>query len=394
MNANGAPPPLKELLRDVADESRLAYNWSCIEERRHHRFSFSWGLVLASSAVIAVVALGITLFALSPSTMSAVDDTLLLARPELIPVMTVPATSSEMKRVAFTDGSLLIMAPGATVEVVQSSSARFEIELLGGWVRFSVAPQKGRTWIVDAGLARIVVIGTHFTISRTPQTLTVSVHRGTVSVQEAPLYEEIARLTEGETRTLNRPFTASSPRTATPADVMVAGTEPAKDAAIQPRLPTPGSQKRRSFSKPSGPKPESPMANLAGLGSSEPVNAMLGEVDRARRRGNHRKAAALLEQILKEFPNDPAGGLVALTLGRVRLEALNQPGAAAVAFRDAARHKHLPSSLQEQAWARCVEALHRSGNDASAKKMGNTFQERFPRSAWQPWIAYWAGIEE
>jgi hypothetical protein len=66
--------------------------------------------------------------------------------------------------------------------------------------------------------------------------------------------------------------------------------------------------------------PESPISDLAGLGSSDPVNDLLREVDKARKQKRQKEAAVLLAQILREYPDDPASGLVALTLGKIRLD--------------------------------------------------------------------------
>ncbi len=393
MKTAGKPQPLGEVLRDVADEPRLAYNWSRIEERRHSRPILSGRLVLASVSALATVAVVIGLFAVSKSHQPDTDKPLSMALPELMPVMAVPSRASEKKRVILSDGSRLTLAPGATLEVIENSRDRFETALLRGWVRFNVTPGKNRTWVIDAGLARIVVIGTQFTVSRTPQAVKVAVHRGMVALRQNTSQSEIIQLTAGESRQLTAPASNVRPRCAAPTEVAVMDSPASEDASSPAASSTKRVGRRKPSSKPIGPAPESPVADLAGLGSSEPVNALLREVDEARKNKKPKKAAALLARILREFPDDPAGGLVALTLGRIRLNSLHQPRAAAGAFKYAAKHKYLPAPLREQAYARCVEAFHHAGNDVSASAMGEFYQKRYPNSAWLPWVEYWAGLE-
>jgi hypothetical protein len=96
---------------------------------------------------------------------------------------------------------------------------------------------------------------------------------------------------------------------------------------------------------------------------------------------------------LREHPHDPAVGLITLTIGQIRLDTLHQPRAAALAFKQAASLKGLPTSLRELAYGRCVEAFHRAGDVASARAMSKRYRRRFPSGAWLPIVERWTESE-
>lgn len=384
---------LAEALRDVVDEQRLAYNWSRILERRRPKPVTAGRLALVVVPALVAVGVIVGLFTLSDPATSEGPEPLFLELSEWTPVIAVPYDAAIQKRVTLSDGSCLTLAPGALLEVRESSAHRFELALLRGWVRFSVTPLKGRTWVVDAGLGRVLVRGTQFTVNRTEESVKVAVHRGAVSLYRQHSGKELARLTAGEFHELLAPDRAVA--------IRGVGLHPEKreaSALSEERTPkrTPSARKGRGQTS-SGhgglDRPASRMFDLAGLGSSDPVNDLLKAVDEARRRNRPSEAARLLTRILKEHPHDPAIGLVALTLGRIRLDALHQPRAAATALKRAIEAEGLPEPLREQALARCVEALRRAGDDASARSMSRLYRQRFPRGVWLPWVARWSGID-
>jgi hypothetical protein len=382
---------LGEALRDVADEQRLAYNWACIAEKRHQRPLVTGGLVLAVAAVMVAVSgiVGVVIWSRPDATPAALKP-VLLELTEWTPVISVPSDASKEKKVPLSDGSLLTLAPGATLEVKESSAKKFETVLIKGWVRFNVVPGQGRTWVVDAGLGRFVVLGTQFTVSRTPREVKISVHRGTVALFRTPSGGEIARISAGESRRLLAPDRAVTLASALDESDEDTSTDENPSQKDEPKRRV--KSRTRSAGRRSA-RPESPMTDLAGLGSSDPVNVLLRAADDARKRKSPQEAAMLLVRILREFPDDPARGVVALTLGRIRLDALHQPRAAAAAFKIAIKSKGIPTPLKEQAYARCVEAFHLAGENASARSMRDLYERRFPSGVWLPWVERWSGIE-
>ena len=216
------------------------------------------------------------------------------------------------------------------------------------------------------------------------------VHRGIVALYQASTGKAIARLSAGESHELLAPRVAEGSASETPlADEKAPSSSSPRRASLNAKP-----ERAQTASAARGATmPHSPMTSLAGLGSSEPVNVLLREADDARKHQKPIQAAALLARILKEFPDDPVVGLVALTLGRIRLDTLHQPRAAAAAFKQAVSSKGLPAPLMEQAYARCVEAFHRAGESASARSMSHIYKSRFPGGVWLSWVERWADAE-
>ncbi len=375
---------LNESLRDLADESLLSYGWSKIMEREERRKSRKR---IAAITVVAVVVLsagfGITQLSFSKPTTESAPITLNI--PERIPVITVPVDAMNAKRVDLSDGSRLTLSPGANLQVLTNTGKRFEMELTSGWVRFNVRPGQERVWTIDAGMARIVVQGTMFTVNRTRSAVAVSVHRGKVEVQ--PQSEEMMPilLAAGQTHrfvTVHQKNQA----TETPLKKVTVASETVQAAPSMTTTVRPADKK--SLKRPRHPV-ETPVPDLAGMGASKRVNELLKEVDVARKNRRYREAARLLERILREFNADPAAGFWVMTLGRIRLYNLNQPRAAAAAFKQASENKNLPPPLREQACARSVEAFHKSGNWAAVRAAKQRYKTRFPDGAWNDWLEQW-----
>jgi transmembrane sensor len=91
--------------------------------------------------------------------------------------------SEQAQTVRFSDASEIRLARGARLEPLQSSSSRFEVLLARGSAEFAVTPGGPRRWLVEAGAARVEVVGTVFRVERTNDRVVVSVSRGAVLVR-------------------------------------------------------------------------------------------------------------------------------------------------------------------------------------------------------------------
>lgn len=78
-------------------------------------------------------------------------------------------------------GSRAVVDSGALVSDIQIEDKRVSVQVLKGAVSFSVAKKKRRAFVVNAGLADIVVTGTKFRVIRMDNVVTVAVNSGSVT---------------------------------------------------------------------------------------------------------------------------------------------------------------------------------------------------------------------
>jgi transmembrane sensor len=105
---------------------------------------------------------------------------------------------------------------------------------------------------------------------------------------------------------------------------------------------------------------------------------LLLAADVMRLTGHSQRAVALLKKVVKGFPGDSRRTAAAFTLGKVLLEELGNPRAAARAFGIAARHA---SPLKEEAMAREAEAWYRAGDSSKAKSAAQKYLAQFSQGA-------------
>ncbi|MBK5006085.1 FecR family protein [Pseudomonas sp. S32] len=88
----------------------------------------------------------------------------------------------ERRRVGLPDGSELYLAADTRLHVRFDREQR-QVYLLQGQVILDVAHEQSRVLRVDVGLARVIVLGTRFAVTRDPLEMRVSVARGSVRVE-------------------------------------------------------------------------------------------------------------------------------------------------------------------------------------------------------------------
>lgn len=110
--------------------------------------------------------------------------------------------------------------------------------------------------------------------------------------------------------------------------------------------------------------------------ADEPKELLLA-ADVARLSHHPEQTIAPLERLLSAHPSDPRAPLAAFTLGRVLLDELGRPLAAAGAFA-AVERLDAQSPLIEDALARQVEAHARAGDPDRARSTAEQYVARFP----------------
>jgi transmembrane sensor len=113
------------------------------------------------------------------------------------------------------------------------------------------------------------------------------------------------------------------------------------------------------------------------------IDRLLSLSDVARKSGHPEAAVAPLERIVGEHPDRPEAGLSAVTLGRLLLDQLGQPRAAARAFERALAIAG-SRGLRQDTYLRLVEAYERCGDQAAADGALQRYEREFraERKGW------------
>jgi transmembrane sensor len=368
--------PLKEHLRDPAEEQAVNRIWNQIDgrrpvaRRRRRRFVLA-GLSLAMAGAIAVV-----------GNMRRDGGPLRLGDGGAIVAVDAPPAGALL---SLSDGSSIQLAGGARFEPLESTGSSFLAVLQRGSASFDVRPGGPRRWQVECGLATIEVVGTRFGCERAPGRLRVSVQRGAVLVRGERVADRVRRLIAGESLDVVVEVPSVGPLPASPPDPSEAPVDPARPEAALAEAQAPSR---------SGARPPS-WQELAHRGRHGEAFATLGAqgvrreskrlgvadllalADVARLSGHPIEAVPPLDRILKEFSRDPQAPLAAFALGRLELDALDQPRRAATVL-ERALALGVPQSLKEDVRARLVEAHVRAGDQAAARVAARAYLREFP----------------
>jgi transmembrane sensor len=281
------------------------------------------------------------------------------------------------------DGSRIRLSPGARLEPLQSSAAKFSAIVTQGSADFEVRPGGARHWTIECGLATVEVLGTAFTCEREPGRLRVLVRRGVVLVRGDRVPDRARRLAAGETLDVTEGEAPASPSPS------IAPTPSGEDppASVDPSVATAERGTRAASAKSwralaSRCRHREAFAALGSEGLRREskrlgVDDLLALADVARLSGHPAEAVMPLERILAEFASDSQAPLAAFALGRLELDSLGHTRAAVAAFRKAL-DLGIPRSLREDVRARLVEACARSGDDVAARRAADAYHDEFP----------------
>ncbi|MEB0204524.1 FecR family protein [Pseudomonas sp. CCC3.1] len=107
------------------------------------------------------------------------------------------STVGERRELDLVDGSKLVLDSSTRVEVSWHLRSR-RVELSTGQALFDVSKTVFRPFEVDAGAARVTVLGTRFNVSREQDAVNVALMRGSVSVQSTVDPAQQQRLAPGQ----------------------------------------------------------------------------------------------------------------------------------------------------------------------------------------------------
>jgi transmembrane sensor len=395
------PLPVKRALREPVDGATLERLWQGLEARGARRGPRGRALLLAGAtgAAVAVAVLLLLLPRLRGPGAGA-GDPVRLADGRPLAAVAVAADAAGPLSLHLGDGSHLQLAPGTDLEPLENGGGLVRLSLRHGRLAAEIRHVATRRWTVDAGLARVEVVGTRFTVDRDARRVRVEVEEGVVLVRSA-------RMPEGERRVAAGGLVQVTDLPATQPACAAQPPAPAARAAATQPSPPPASPPGR----PAPPVAVSPAAPpwqaLARRGAYADAYGALGReglraatlaagstdellllADVARMSGHAWDAVAPLEEAVQRNPRDGRGALAAFTLGRLRLDSLRDPARAAESLLRAITIG-LPPALEEDAWVRLVEARVRSGDVPGARTSARAYEHRFPLGRHRAEVARW-----
>lgn len=295
--------------------------------RRPSRIMMATGGLVAAAA-IAVVGIGLRMPAKAP---------IEIARDE--------AKTSE-EGVRLPDGSRLSPIADAKTSVLVASREIIRVRLERGAAVLDVVRDERRTFVLEAGAARVHADGARFRaeVGEAPL-LSLTVETGAVVVKSAD-GDEMASLQAGQSWTL-------------------------RPAPPTPKAPEP---------TPVRPAPRpAPSTRTPDVEVPPSAQSLFAQADESRLAGDPAGAAKNLERLCTSFPGDARAGVAAFQLGRLRLNELGDPAAAARWLRVALAHPSA-GAYREDAAADLVEALDRAGNTAECQSARDAFVAGHPQS--------------
>ncbi|HET6147386.1 MAG TPA: FecR family protein [Polyangia bacterium] len=371
--------PLKTILRNPVDEAAI--------HRVQHRLEArlltplprlpSRRLAVVMAVAVAAAAAIVTLARRSdPGPLRLADGTAVAA---------VEAKEAEA-RLSLSDGSEIRLEPGSRLEPLETSSSVFTAALTRGRAVFDVQPGGPRRWTIECGLAAVEVIGTRFSCAREPGRLRVNVERGSILVRGELVPERARRLAMGESidvvaagRATARPALSSPPSPPSPI-LSPPPVEASEPHPVRRAVATAHAPREHAGEADRGAAHPFATATPPVAVAVPPLPAaaeLLAVADRERAAGRPEAAVAPLQRILTEMADDPQAPLAAFALGRLQLDSMNDARRAAWAFQRALA-LGLPSSLEEEARARLVEAYDRAGEPSAASAAARDLLRMFP----------------
>jgi transmembrane sensor len=240
---------------------------------------------------------------------------------------------------------------GAELEVMEFEPDVLTWRLDRGRARFKRAP--ARRVEVTAGPVRVIARASDFSVARYRDATEVWAVTGPVDVL---LDDRTHQLGPGEHRRFADPV--------------------GRDRGDGARTPAPAAADWRALAQDGRFKDAYRLLRAAG--PQVKIADLLLAADVYRLSGHPAEAIAPLQAVARDHSADPRAPLAAFTLGRILLDDLGRPAAAARAFRRAGEVDP-DGQMAEDALAREVEAWSKAGDQARARAAAERYLDRYPR---------------
>lgn len=382
----------REALRPEADEARVQRVWTEVVRRRRAPRAPNGRRTLALAVLV-----GLTILGIAGSVWDAEPSDRVAISPELRLVNDAPLPDRLRGEVRLSDASRVVVDEDARLDVLANDTRALGLALRRGRARFEVTPGGPRSWNVDAGAVSVQVVGTVFEVARSREGVAVSVERGAVLVRGASVPDRVQRLEAGQRLFVPSDaapdplVTSTSDSTEDHArDDIDDALDDALDGAHEPQ-PTREAPWRAELAQRRYDRAFEALGidgHARETRRARDVAALWELADVARFSGHPSEAAVPLRRLVEEHPNDPRAALAAYTLGRLELDVLGAPHAAAESF---ARSEALglPEALREAAAASRVEALGRAGRRDDARVAAERYVIRHPEGARRVQVERW-----
>ncbi len=342
------PIPVRKVLREPFDEARIdaAIHRVRLAPRSRPRGAplmiGAGSLALAAAAALAFMFRG-----------SLSEGPIRLESGAVLTALSGQSASSEY---LLDDGSRIRLDSNASIEAL-ANDAHEVVLVARGTSTFDIRPHGPRRWTIECGLATVVVIGTQFTIERSPRRLRVSVDRGAVLVRGERVPEHARRLEAGDDIVITDEV-VSTVAVHPPSLPENAATEQPIEPANEPTTePSPPTRRWRELAAEGAWERAYAELGARGIVREAPratVDDLLALADIARLSGHPADAVAPLERILREHASDPNAALAAFTLGRLESDHLGRRARAMRAL-ERALELGLPAALRTDAIARLTQ---------------------------------------
>lgn len=296
--------------------------------------------------------------------------------------------AKQVRTLEFSEGSQLIMSPGAELLVEAVDTSHVELVLERGHLEASVTKGTGRTWRYRAGPWMVRVVGTKLSIDWEPGagTFVVLVTEGAVEVSAPGGAPVLVQSGETFERSVRQPEPPRSP-------VLSEAERPTpvfRPAHPEPRTPPP-SEEPETLPEPAhlswqqllarGQRPEAlDEASAAGVfaGPLDDDDALaLADAARLERRGD--LAGLLLSGVLER--SGPNAAEAAFLLGRLEFDAHRPQSAQRLFSRSVSLAPDGP--FVEQARGRLLEVLLELEDLPAARQVAHDYLRHHPNGAWE-----------
>lgn len=378
--AGEQPPLVADLVQDTIPESsleRISEGVALKRRQAAHARRPSYRTLAAAAALL--IAMACTAFALLTGSRRRAGapapppGPLTLEGGSPLGAMAAERAAAEAERFDLSDGSAVELSAGATLRATTNTGHHVALEMESGRATFEVAPGGPRRWSVDAGLARVEVLGTIFTVDSSTERVAVEVDRGRVRVRSPHLPGGLRVLAAGESLVVEaeEPALLTTPSDAgnIEADGGEGDGEPTAIRGWQSLAY--GGEFDQAYA----------ILGAAGLERetmrAETMRRLLTLADVARLSGHPREAVLPLEQAVERYPTSESAAVAAFTLGRVEGDQLGRHRRAARAFSQCL-DLQAPRALRENAYARLAESHARSGDFEAARRAARDYLRQYP----------------